>query len=83
MEKEDPQNQEQETNNVENRNKNRKGQMNRAINVSNNQQKDTSLQAGLGRDRMREIEDLDRISERNAGDIDDLRNENLNAANDK
>lgn len=49
-------------------------------NVSNSQH----LQAGLGRDRMKNVEDWDESGNQNtARNFNDLRNENLNAANDE
>jgi hypothetical protein len=60
--------------------KNQDEQDNQRFNVSNNQQ---GLQAGLGRDRMKDSEDWDGANSNTAQNFDDLRNENLNAANDE
>jgi hypothetical protein len=75
MEKDDLQKSKQETGE-----KNREEQENQHFNDSNNQQ---GLQAGLGRDRMKDAEDWDGANSNAARNFDDLRNENLNAANDE
>ena len=75
MKKEDLQNSQQGTGSAENRGSSRHEQKNSTLSVSNDQQHEISRQAGLGRDRMTDIEDL--------GGDEDLTNENLNAANDQ
>jgi len=85
MKKEDFQNSQQGTGGTENRGSNRDEQKNQTTNISGSQQRDMSRQAGLGRDRMTDIEGLDGTIGREdfAGDDEDLTNENLNAANDQ
>ncbi|MBO9684093.1 MAG: hypothetical protein J7502_15745 [Flavisolibacter sp.] len=85
MKKEDLQNSQQGTGSAENRGINRDEQKNQTTNISGSQQKDISRQAGLGRDRMTDIEGLGGMSGREdlAGGDEDLTNENLNAANDQ
>lgn len=86
MKKENPQNAQQEAGGIKNKAVSRNEQENETTtNVLNDQQKDISHQSGLGRDRMAYIEDLENIkAKENYGDTDeDLKNENLNAANDQ
>jgi len=85
MKKDDLQNSQQGTGSAENRGGNRDEQKNSTISVSNDQQNEISRQAGLGRDRMTDIEDLGGASGRDdyADGDEDLTNENLNAANDQ
>lgn len=80
MEKDDLQKSKQDANNIGNRDKTN-DEINQAANSSNNPQR---LQAGLGRDRMKDAEDWNGTSEKSAArDFHDLKNENLNAANDE
>lgn len=62
-------------------------QKNQVINISGNQQNDITHEAGLGRHRTTDIEDLGAISGRDnyagSNDDDDLTNDNLNASNDQ
>jgi hypothetical protein len=85
MKKEDLQNSQERTGSAENRGINRDEQKNQTTHISGNQQRDIPRQAGLGRDRMTDIEDLDGTSGRKdfAGGDEHLTNENLNAANDQ
>jgi hypothetical protein len=85
MKKEDLQNSQQGTGSAENRGNSRNEQKNSTLSVSNDQQHEISRQAGLGRDRMTDIEDLGVSSGREdyAGGDEDLTNENLNATNDQ
>jgi hypothetical protein len=84
MKKEYLQNSQQRTGSITNTDHSRDEEKNPTTNISN-EQNDGSPQAGLGRDRMTDIEDLGEISGREdyAGDDEDLKNENLNAANDQ
>jgi hypothetical protein len=84
MKKEDLQNSQQRTGSITNTDHSRDEGKNPTNNISN-EQNDVSRQAGLGRDRMTDIEDLSEISGREdyAADDEDLKNENLNAANDQ
>jgi hypothetical protein len=83
MKKEDLQNSQQGP--LENRGGSRDEQENATTNISNTQQNDLSLQAGLGRDRITDIEDFGEMNGRDdyGGSDEDLKNENLNAANDQ
>ena len=85
MKKEDLQNSQQGTGSAENEGLSRDEQKNSTTNISNNQENDISRQAGLGRHRMADIEDLGGMSRRDdyAGSDEDLTSENLNAANDQ
>lgn len=84
MKKEDLQNSQQGTGSSENRASSDNEQRNTNINMPDNQQNGISRQAGLGRDRLTDIEDLGGMNERDyAGGDEDLTNENLNAANDQ
>jgi hypothetical protein len=86
MKTEDIQNAQQGTGGAENKGQGRSDQKNQTANVSNAQQNDRARQAGLGRDRLTDIEDPGGTSERDdyAGpDNDDLNNKNLNASNDQ
>lgn len=86
MKKEDIQNAQQGTGSAENKNENRNDQKNKTADVSNTKQNDLARQAGLGRHRMTDIEDLGGMSGREnyaGGDNDDLDNKDLNASNDQ
>jgi hypothetical protein len=85
MKKEDQEKSQQETGSIGNKSISRNEQKNPTGNISSDQGKDIYRQAGLGRDRMTYIEDLEGIKGREnfADDNDDLKNENLNAANDQ
>lgn len=54
---------------------------NQMTNPRNDQQNSTHLQAGLGRERMIDIEDLE--NNYPTSDNNDLTNENINASNDQ
>lgn len=86
MKKEDLQNAQQGTGSAENKGENRNQQKNQTTNLSNNQHINISQQAGLGRDRMTDIEETGSMSSRDdyaGSDAGDLRNEDLNATNDQ
>lgn len=85
MKKEDFQNSQQGSSSGENKNTDRNEQKNQAVDISDQQQNNFFRQAGLGRERMKDIEDLGGASGRDnyAGGDEDLQNENLNAANDQ
>ena len=86
MKKEDLQNSQQGTGSAENSSESRDQQKKQTPRVSNDQQNKLARRAGLGRDRMTDIEDLGGLNGRDdyAGSTnDDLSNENLNAANDR
>jgi hypothetical protein len=86
MKKEDLQNNQQGTGSAENKGENRSQQKNPTTHLSNYQRSEISRQAGLGRDRITDIEETGGMSGRDdyaASDSDDLRNEDLNAANDQ
>lgn len=86
MKKEDLQNSQQGIRSLENKSESRDQQKSPATNISNNGKENKILQAGLGRDRMTDIDDLEGLNGRDdyAGNTnDDLTNENLNAANDR
>ena len=85
MKKEDIQHSQQGAGSAENRGGSREEQKNQLTSVPNSKQNDISQQAGLGRDRMVDIEDLGDNSGRDdySGGDEDLTNENLNAANDQ
>ena len=86
MKKEDLQNSQQGTGSSENKGERRYQQQNQTTNVSNNQQNDIAHEAGLGRHRMTDIEDLGGMSEIDdyaGSNDDDLSNEDLNASNDQ
>jgi hypothetical protein len=86
MKKEDLQNSQKGTGSAENKGENRDQQRNQTRNVLNTQRDDMAQQAGLGRDRLTDIEDLGGINGRDdyAGtNMDDLSNKDLNAANDQ
>jgi hypothetical protein len=85
MKKEDLQNSQQGTGSAENRGINHDEQKNQTTNISGSQHNDIYRQAGLGRDRMTDIEGLGGMSGREdfAGGDEHLTNENLNAANDQ
>jgi hypothetical protein len=86
MKKEDLQNAQQGTGSADNKGENRNQQKNQTTNLSNNQRIDISHQAGLGRDRMTDIEETGSMSSRDdyaGSDAGDLRNEDLNATNDQ
>jgi len=81
MKKEDIQNSQQGTGSPENKGESRDQQKNQTTNVSNYQQNDFAHQAGLGRDRMTDIEDMGYLSGRDdyaGGDNDDMGNQNTN-----
>lgn len=86
MKTEDIQNAQQGTGSAENKGQSRNDQKNQTANISNTQQNNMASQAGLGRDRMTDIEDLGGMSGRDdyaGSDDDDLNNKNLNASNDQ
>jgi len=81
MKKEDLQSSQQGTGSAENQGENRDRQKSQTTNVSNNQQNDLSRQAGLGRNRMTDIDDLGGMSGRDdyaGGDNDNMSNQNTN-----
>lgn len=85
MKKED-QNSPQGTGSTENTGDSRNQQKNQTTNVSNTQQNEFARQAGLGRDRMTEIEILEGLNgtgDYADSDRDDLSNQDLNASNDQ
>jgi len=82
MKKEDFQDAQQGSGNAENKDDNRHKQKNQSVNVSNRQQNNIAHQAGLGRDRMADIEDLGGLSGRDdyaGGDSDNRDNQNTNS----
>jgi hypothetical protein len=86
MKKEDLQNSQQGTGGTENIDASRNQQKNQTTNVSNNQQNDLAHHAGLGRDRMTDIENSGGLSGRDdyaGSEKDDLSNRDLNASNDQ
>ena len=64
----------------------RNQEKNQTSSVYNNQLNNIVHQAGLGRDRMTDLEDFEDLSEKNIysrRDKDDLNNQNLNESNDQ
>lgn len=85
MKSEDLQNAQQGSGGAENKGESREQQKNQTRNISSQQREADARQAGLGRDRMTDIEDIGGLSGRDdyAGGDDDLRNEELNSSNDQ
>jgi hypothetical protein len=86
MKKEDLQNSQQGTGSAENGGSGRDAQKHQATSIENDQQKDIAQQAGLGRDRMTDIEDLGGISGRDdyaGSDADDMSNQNTDEPTDR
>lgn len=86
MKKEDLQNSQQGTGSAEDNGESGNAQKNQAKNISNSQNTDMSREAGLGSNRITDVEEMGGLSGRNdfaGGDRDDLSNEDLNAANDQ
>lgn len=81
MKKEDLQNSQQGTGSSENKGESRDQQTNQIRNVSGNQLDDMANKAGLGRDRMTDIEEMGGMSGRDdyaGGDNDNMSNQNTN-----
>jgi hypothetical protein len=86
MKKEDLQGSHQGTGSAENKGEDRQQQKNRTTNLTNNDLEDTAHQAGLGRDRMADIEDLGGMSGRDdyaGGDGEGMSRENSNDRTDR
>jgi len=86
MKKEDIQNAQQGTGSAENKGESREQQKNQTANVSTNQQNDFARQAGLGRDRMTDIEELGDLSGRDdyaGGNNDGMTDQNTNSNTDR
>ena len=83
MKKEDLQNSQQGSGNSENQRESRDQQKNQATSISSQK---ANLKAGLGRDRMTDIENLGGISGRDdyaGSDGDDMSNQNTNEPTDR
>lgn len=85
MKREDLQNAQQGSGGTENKGESREQQKNQTTNISGQQREEDVRQAGLGRDLMADIEDIEglRGMDDHAEDDDDLRNEELNSSNDQ
>ena len=86
MKKEDIQNSQYGADSAENKGESRDQQKNRTTNLSGNQLDDMANQAGLGRDRINDIEDLGDMSGKDdyaGGDNDDISGENTNESTNR
>jgi hypothetical protein len=86
MKKEDLQGSHQGTGSAENKGQDRQQQKNPTTNLTNKDLDDTARQAGLGRDRMADIDDLGGTSGRDdyaGGDSERMTGENSNERTDR